>query len=502
MQRNTLALTDEHFDLLVLGGGITGAGVALDAALRGLRVALIDKRDFASGTSSVSSKLVHGGLRYLEHGSFHLVYEALHERRLLLQNAPHLVQPLRFVIPFYSQSRVPRWKWRLGLKLYDWLAGKSNIAPSEALSARSLLDELPDLRREGLQGGAAYWDAQMDDARLCIEVLRTATRAGALAANYVAAIAFEHQGGLLAGVRARDQVTGAEVTIRARQILNATGPWVDAVCRLAGDSGVPHLRPTKGVHLLAPDRGLQSALLLLHPVDGRVFFVIPWLGRTLIGTTDSITKESPDALAVLPEEVAYLLQGYAHYFGLPLKAEEILGTFVGLRPLIRGRPGRPASFSREFELFAARNGLLSAAGGKYTTYRRMAEQITDAIAARLGRKIPGRTRNYPLDGAPSEPWPEFRQRTAESLASAGLDKKAAHHLVCRYGRRAAEVVAYLEENASLAEPVLSCEPEIRAELCFQRDHEMALFPEDYFLRRTRLGLFHPDALDRLTKQIP
>src|SRR5207253_665318 len=237
MKRNLDAFTDETFDLLILGGGITGAGVALDATLRGLRVALIDKGDFASGTSSVSSKLVHGGLRYLEHADFALVYEALAERRRLLGNAPHIVRPLRFLLPFYRRARVPPWKWRLGLTLYDMLAGRGNIRRSRPLRPGELRRAVPALRSTDLRGAAAYYDAQMDDARLCIEVMRTAAAHGACVANYVEAVAFERRGGMIQGVRALDRVSGRELVVTARQVLNATGPWVDDVCRLAGDTG-------------------------------------------------------------------------------------------------------------------------------------------------------------------------------------------------------------------------------------------------------------------------
>ncbi|HEX5273236.1 MAG TPA: glycerol-3-phosphate dehydrogenase/oxidase, partial [Gemmataceae bacterium] len=282
MKRSLGPLADGTFDLLVLGGGITGAGTALDAALRGFRAALIDRADFASCTSSASSKLVHGGLRYLETGDFRLVHEALHERRRLLTNAPHLVRPLRFFLPFYAGTRVPPWKWRAGLLLYDLLAGRDNLRRSRALTLSRLSREVPALRRDGLLGGADYYDARMDDSRLCIEVLKTAASAGACLANYVEATAFDTAGGRIVGVRARDHVGGAEFAIRARVVLNATGPWVDRVCRLAGDDTGPHLRPTKGVHLLAPHRGLTAAFTLLHPDDGRVLFVIPWMGKTLI----------------------------------------------------------------------------------------------------------------------------------------------------------------------------------------------------------------------------
>jgi glycerol-3-phosphate dehydrogenase len=507
MKRIVEALRDETFDLLILGGGITGAGVALDAVLRGLRVALIDKGDFASGTSSASSKLVHGGLRYLEHGEFRLVYEALHERGHLLRNAPHLVQPLRFLLPFYEGARLPPWKWRAGLLVYDLLAGRSNIARSRPLDVARIRRDFPGLSTAGLLGGATYFDAQMDDARVCIEVLKTVSAHGACVANYVEAVAFEP-----GGVRVLDHVGGGVCTIRARQVLNATGPWVDAVCRLAGDASGPHLKPTKGVHLVAPPhptlsppggegrvRGsdLETAFLLLHPTDGRVFFVIPWLGKTLIGTTDTLCADSPDTLGVTPSDVEYLLHAHNHYFAPGLKESDILGRFVGLRPLIDQRasgsnPKAPAAMTREFRLFASPSGLLSVAGGKYTTYRHMAEIITDEVARRLGRRTRCRTRQQRLDGAPEIPWERFVPAEIARLRNRyGLNIESAQHLVHRYGRRAGDVAAYIERDRGLADHVTPEEPDLQAEFAYQRDHEMAIFPADSLLRRTRLGLFQP-----------
>jgi glycerol-3-phosphate dehydrogenase len=484
MQRNLDALTDGPLDLLILGGGITGAGVALDATLRGLRVGLIDKGDFASGTSSVSSKLVHGGLRYLEHGEFHLVYEALHERGLLLRNAPHLVRPLRFVIPFHRTSRVPPWKWRAGLTLYDLLAGRNNIRRSHTLDLLEIRREVSWLRPTALLGGASYFDAQMDDARLCIEVLRTAALRGAHVANYVEAVAFDAD-----GVRAVDRVGGSSLTVRARLVLNATGPWVDAVCRLSGDTSGPHLQPTKGAHLVVHDVGLTSALLLLHPVDGRVFFVIPWMGKTLIGTTDTFTDERADALTVSEADVNYLLEGYSGYLTPALKAGDVINTFVGLRPLIRARPGDPSSLSREFRLWRSPSGLLNVAGGKYTTYRRLAELVTDRVMHEL--RLPlrsGRTRHLPLDGAVTQAGSAACPRSA----SEHLSEAAWQHLLGRYGRRAYDVAAYVTGDPALTLPVLTGEPDLRVEFVYQRREEMALFDEDCLLRRTRLGLFHTE----------
>jgi glycerol-3-phosphate dehydrogenase len=502
MKRQPEALTDGLFDLLILGGGITGAGVALDAVLRGLRVALIDKGDFAGSTSSLSSKLVHGGLRYLEHGDFRLVHEALHERGRLLSNAPHLVRPLRFVLPFYEGARVPAWKFRIGLLLYDILAGARNIHRSHSTSSFRLRREFPALQSAGLRGGAEYFDAQMDDARLCLEVVRTAALQGAVVVNYVEAIAFKRSAGELCGVRALDHLTGREFVIAAKQILNATGPWGDSVRRLAGEESGPILRPKKGVHLVAPDRGLSAAFLLLHPADGRVFFVIPWLRKTLLGTTDTACEDSPDQLAVTPADLAYLLAGFNHYFTPPLREEDVLGRFVGLRPLLRTRPGEPSDLSREFNISTSPSGLLTVAGGKYTTYRHMAEVITDTVVRRLGLSRRCRTRSFRLDGAPEEAWELFAPRMAATLtARCHLDVETVRHLVGRYGRRAVEVVDYLDRDAALGRRVVAGEPDLLAEFAYQRDHEMARTPADFLLRRTRLGLFYPELLRNLPAQL-
>jgi glycerol-3-phosphate dehydrogenase len=497
VKRDIDILRDERFDLLILGGGITGAGVALDAALRGYRVALIDKGDFASGTSSVSSKLVHGGLRYLEHAGFHLVYEALHERRLLLENASPFVRPLRFVIPFYQGARMPGWKARAGLVLYDLLAGSSNLHRSRPLSPIEVQADFPQLRADQLLGGAEYFDAQMDDARLCLNVIRTADRQGARVANYVEAISFERREGKITGVRAHDQVGGSEFIIHARQVLNATGPWVDAVTRIADGVNEPLLQPTKGVHLIAPERKTKGALLLLHPADGRVFFVIPWMRKTLIGTTDTVTEEGPDSLAATTSEIDYLLQGFNHYFLPPLQAAEVLGTFAGLRPLMRSGPGKPSSLSREYRVVESPSGLISVAGGKYTTFRRMAEVITDAIARRLGRRGRCQTRAFRLDGAlpPGDEAIAGQIKDLKRIFPA-LDEASVTHLVFRYGRSAREVAAYMNQDSKSHQRILPSEPDLQGELAYQRDHEMAIRSRDFWLRRTRLGLIHRELLQK------
>jgi glycerol-3-phosphate dehydrogenase len=498
MKRDTDGLKDGEFDLLVLGAGITGAGVALDAQLRGLRVALIDKGDFGGATSCASSKLAHGGLRYLEYGEIRLVYEALRERGLLLRNAPHLVRPLRFVLPFRTGDRVRPWRWRAGLLLYDLLAGSASIRRARALAVGRLCREFPALHNNGLVGAAEYHDAQMDDARLCLEVTRSAWLHGARVANHVEAIAFERESGRITGVQAIDRLTGAELRIRAKVALNAAGPWVDAVRRLAGDVGQPLLAPTKGVHLVAPGRRLTAAFLLLHPADGRVFFVIPWLGKTLIGTTDTDWTGAPDDAGADDDDVAYLLTGHNHYFDPPLTRADLLGSFAGLRPLLRTAGTSPSARSREYRIVEGQDGLLTVAGGKYTTYRAMAEAITDLVMRRLGLRRRCRTRAFRLDGAPAGDWARFAEEAlAELCAHHHLKPATARHLLDRYGCRAVNVAAYLDRDPALVKPVIESEPDLWAEFAYQRDHEMAVTPADFLLRRTRLGLFHPELLTRI-----
>jgi glycerol-3-phosphate dehydrogenase len=354
-----------------------------------------------------------------------------------------------------------------------------------------LVREFPALQTRGLQGAAEYFDAQMDDARLCLEVIGTATLQGACAANYVEAVGFLHKGGTIAGARVVDRAGGAEFDIRARQVLNATGPWVDAVCRLAGDDAGPHLQPTKGVHIVLPAMNLRAAFLLLHPGDGRVFFVIPWMGKTLVGTTDTLTQAGPDALHVLPEEIDYLLAGFQHFFPGRFGRRDLLACFAGLRPLLFDRQA-PSARSREFRILESATGLMSAAGGKYTTYRRMAEEITDRIAERLGCVRRCRTAALPLLGAPRVPWHDFAPAEVTSLCQHfGLEAPAARHLVDRYGQRAAAVAVYLATDPSLAQPIVAGEPDLWAEIRYQAEQEMALVPEDHLLRRTRLGVLRP-----------
>jgi glycerol-3-phosphate dehydrogenase len=329
----------------------------------------------------------------------------------------------------------------------------------------------------------------MDDARLCLALIRSAHEHGAIVCNHLEAIAFERRDRL----RLLDRLTGKEQFIEGEVILNATGPWSDGVRKLAGEEESPLLAPTKGVHLVVADRGLTSALLLLHPRDGRVFFVLPWMGKTLIGTTDTDCPGSPDNLVVSEEDIDYLLEGFNHHLQPGYSRNDLLGHFVGVRPLLRARPGEPSARSREWRMTIGPTGLLSVVGGKWTTYRWMAEVITDQIMRRLHRLKNCRTRAFPLDGAPSGAWSDY-ERTAVTVLSQRyhLADRIARHLLRRYGTRAGDVARRL--TPELAQPIVAGEPDLRAELEYQREEEMACLSADFLLRRTRLGLFHPHLL--------
>ena len=402
-------------DLLVIGGGIHGAAVARDAALRGLSVVLAEKDDLASGTSSRSSKLIHGGLRYLETWQFGLVKEALQERAILLDTAPHYVMPLPFVLPFYKGDSRPGWVVRLGLSLYDTLAGTSALPRHHALKSDEALDLEPDLPREGLQGAALFFDAQMDDARLVVANAIAAAGAGATVRTRTAVTALEPFG---EGRRPiwRAQVGSGGETIEARVVVNAAGPWADSIRRLAGSPGPPALRPTRGTHVVVPAITRERALLLFARRDRRVIFVLPWGPWSLVGTTDTDDPEPPDAVSPRLEDVRYLWDEIAARWPDHPAARDPAGqtvrVFAGLRPLVRARSDRPWDNPREARLLAER-GLFSLVGGKYTTARRLAERTVIRVVAHLGARVgPCVTRTARLPG-PFDP-PVLAARAASA----------------------------------------------------------------------------------------
>jgi glycerol-3-phosphate dehydrogenase len=385
--RTLARLAHDQFDLLIVGGGITGAGIARDAALRGLAVALIERDDFGSGTSSRSSRLIHGGVRYLEHGYFSLVFEASRERRILLKTAPHLVRPLRFTWPVYRGARVPRWKLRAGLALYDTLALFRNVGNHRGLSRRDILAAEPALTDVGLKGGAQYWDAATDDAALTLANVLDAREAGAAVLNHaeVTSLIVEH--GKACGAEVRDWIGGGAVKIRASVVVNATGPWTDALRRMEDPSAPTAVLGTKGVHIAVPAKrvGNNAAVTMISPVDGRVMFCLPAGEQTIVGTTDTPESVHPEQVRASRADVAYLLASVNGFFpGAKLGPRDVISAWAGIRPLVSsGNAGDPASASREHEITTGPLGVIAISGGKLTTYRLIAEQVTDRVARRL-----------------------------------------------------------------------------------------------------------------------
>jgi glycerol-3-phosphate dehydrogenase len=498
-RRSLAALAGEQFDLLVIGGGINGVGIARDAAMRGLRTALVESRDFASGTSSRSSKLIHGGLRYLQQGDIRLVRESLRERELLRRLAPHLVRAQEFVVPIYRGGPVGLWTLGAGLWLYDLLAGFWKVRRHRMLGRRRAIDAEPALRRDGLRGAGVYWDYNTDDARLVLETALAATGEGAVVASYAEMTGFVKEGGKIVGARVVDRVGGGECEVRARVVVNATGPWADVVAGL-DEPGPPRLRLTKGVHVLVPAErvGNRAAMVLNAVADGRVMFVIPWGPQVLVGTTDTDHAGGPDTPpTVEPSDVDYLLDTVNHYFpAARLRPPDVVSAFAGLRPLIAPPPGSdldPSAVSREEEIFASASGLITLAGGKLTTYRLIAREVVDrVVAASGGRRFgPTRTHEVPLPGGGAPP--ETVLAAALSRNGRGVAPAVVGHLAHRYGSRLEEVLAVAARDRQLGEALLPGLPDPRAEVVEAVEREWALTLEDVLRRRTRIALLTADA---------
>ncbi|MFD0668742.1 glycerol-3-phosphate dehydrogenase/oxidase [Ramlibacter sp. MAHUQ-53] len=404
-------LSSQAWDLAIVGGGATGLGLALDAVLRGYRVALVEAHDFAQGASSRSTKLLHGGVRYLAQGRLGLVRQALRERAIVLANAPGLCRPLSFVVPVYSGW--DRVRYGLGLSAYALLAGARSLGPTQWLDAGETLRALPAVKRAGLRGGIRYWDAQFDDAPLAVALARSAAREGAVVLNHLAARAFAYEDGRVVGVACADAQTGRGHTLRARCVVNAAGAWADAVRALepagAGDAFEARLRPSRGSHLVLPSECLASdeALLVPSTRDGRVLFAIPWEGRLLAGTTDVPCDGPQDAPEPSPDEVDFILGELARYLERPPVRADIVSQWSGLRPLVRpqARGMASASISREHDIAIGPSGLVTVTGGKWTTYRVIADDVVRACvrAGLLQARGDCRTADYRLTGGGAGP---------------------------------------------------------------------------------------------------
>ena len=489
-------LRDARVDVLVVGGGITGAGVARDAAMRGLRVALVERDDWASGTSSRSSRLVHGGVRYLEHGHLHLVFEASRERRALLALAPHLVRPLRFTWPVYAGQRLPRWKLRAGLALYDALALFRNVGRARGLGPDALLREEPALRREGLTGGAQYWDAGTDDVRLTLATVVGAHEAGAACCNHVELAAVAHGGdGRVTAAELRDRITGERFLVHPRTIVNATGPWSDATRAL--DDGARHdaVLGSKGVHLALPrERApVRGAVTILHPDDGRVLFLLPSPVHTIVGTTETPADAGPDAVRATVGDVDYLLRAANHYLpAASLGRDDVIAAWAGLRPLVAPRPGTTANdASREHRIETAPSGTITVTGGKLTTYRAMAAEVVDAVERALGRtrRTASSTDLVALPGADPAP---LAAQEAEARA-AGCDADVAAHLVRAHGTRWRLPWGLATREPALAARLDPALPYLRAEVVWAAAAEGAWTVADVLVRRLPLAYERRDA---------
>ncbi|MBP6019206.1 MAG: glycerol-3-phosphate dehydrogenase/oxidase [Burkholderiaceae bacterium] len=401
--------SNDPVDLIVIGGGASGLGVALDAVLRGLKVVLLESHDFAKGTSSRATKLVHGGVRYLAQGNIPLVREALHERSTLLQNAPHLVSPLAFVMPSFSCWETPF--YGIGLKMYDALAGKAGLGPTQFMSARATHSCLPGVKMAGLKGGVKYWDAQFDDARLALALARSVAAQGGLVVNYCPMTELLHEDGRVVGVRCTDLETDTDYTVRAKCVVNATGVWVDEIRHkddlAAGRVTVPMVSPSQGVHLVVDASFLpgQHALLVPKTRDGRVLFAVPWLGKVILGTTDTPRHDLAREPLPFADEVAFILQEAAKYLARPPSRADVRSVWVGLRPLVSAPAtdnGHTKRISREHTVVVSQSGLVTVTGGKWTTYRAMAEDVLNkCVESGLLDQLPAsRTASFALVGAP------------------------------------------------------------------------------------------------------
>lgn len=475
--------------MLVIGGGITGAGVARDAAMRGLRTALVEQSDFASGTSSRSSRLVHGGVRYLEHGQLHLVFESSAERRTLRRIAPHLVRPLAFTWPVYEGARVPRWKLAAGLTLYDLLALFRNVARHERLSTRGVLACEPRVRADALLGGARYWDAATDDARLTLATIRSAADAGALVVNHARVKAIARSAGRVTGARVLDTIDGTGIDVRARVVVNAAGPWSDEVEQLADGSAPRHVRGSKGVHVCVPRErvGNVGAVTLLAPQDGRVMFVLPAGDFAIIGTTDTYERVGPDQVRASEADVDYLLEAANHFFPeARLAHHDVVSAWAGLRPLAAQSSSSddPSSVSREHAITRRLPGLVTVTGGKLTTYRAMAVEVVDAVQEALGlTPTPSRTARAPLEGG------AVTNVRAEIAAAEGIvgDREVATRLVYAHGDEWRAVWLLAASEPALAARVEATRPYLLAELRHAVAEEHALTLGDLLIRRVPLA---------------
>jgi glycerol-3-phosphate dehydrogenase len=475
--------TQNQFDVLVVGGGITGAGIARDAAMRGFKTVLIDKGDFASGTSSKSSKLVHGGVRYLEMFEFGLVFEASRERRVLWNIIPHLASPLPFIFPVYRDTTWHPWVINLGLWLYDALALFRNYRNHRWLSSAEIARRINGLDVQNINGGAYYYDGQVDDARLTLETIRSAHRHGAVIANYVQVDALIKERGRVIGVQAHDVLTGDQIEFRAHIVVNATGVWTDRLTQLDDAHSPKRMRPTKGIHIIVPREKIGGASAVAFPNlnDGRLLFAIPWGRFQIIGTTDTDYRDDYDRVHATRADVDYVIAATNHAFPrTPITRDDVISTYAGLRPLI-AQSGKSASkTSREHEIWTTESGLVNIAGGKLTTYRAMAEQLVDVVAKQLRERFNVVAKNPCLTAR--VPIVEYGKRMPDTNLPADM----VEHLWHFHGPEFNCVIDLAKRDAHLAQRIDENLPYIWAEVVYAMENEMALTVTDVLERRLHL----------------
>lgn len=481
MKRDFPALSGD-FDLLICGGGIYGAWTAYDAALRGLKVALVEQGDWAGATSSASSKLVHGGLRYLETYDFKLVRKALKERQLLLDIAPHRVWPLRFGVPVYADSRNGTLLLKAGLMLYDALAG----FPGEAMRhrhffRREFASHFPYLLEAGLHGGFTYGDAQTDDARLVLELVAGAMAHGAVCVNYAQLVDWHEESGKVCGANVQDVLTGSTLRVGARQCVSATGRWA-----MQSEQGRTWCRLSKGVHLVLPALPGREAVLLTAKHDGRVFFVIPWYGRTLLGTTDTDYRGEAGAVQVEEADIDYLLDAANGYLRQAWSRQDVIGSYAGVRVMKQSDAVHPSAVSRDWELKTTANGLHHAIGGKLTSAREDAAVIVDTVCAALGVAVACASKGRPLPWAPRRDFLAWAATSSESAQRLGIDAESAQWLIRRHGTRITDVLAIVRDAPQYAARIVPEVPLVQADLLLCARDEMAVHLADLLRRRMPL----------------
>lgn len=486
------ALKKGEFDLFIIGGGITGAGIAFDAATRGMKVALVEMQDFAAGTSSRSTKLVHGGLRYLKNFEVGLVAEVGKERAIVYENGPHVTTPEWMLLPFHQGGTFGKFTTNIGLRLYDFLAGVKKSERRSMLTPSQTLQKEPLVKKDGLKGGGYYVEYRTDDARLTIEVMKAAVQEGAIALNYIKAEDFLFKNDKVVGATVRDQLTGETIHVKAKKVVNATGPWVDRNLTKDHSTYKKKLRLTKGVHIVFDQSvfPLNQAVYFDTP-DGRMVFAIPRDGKTYVGTTDTFYDQDPVHPKPLPEDIEYILKAIHYMFPtVKVNAEDVESSWAGVRPLIYEEGKSESEISRKDEIWEGETGLITIAGGKLTGYRKMAETVVDLVAKQLQQQYgmsfsECKTKHLPISGGDlggSSNYTQFVKEKSQEGERHGLSSKEAQYLAGKYGSNVDELFKWVKAHPQSDAQTLS--PEVYAQLMYAIENEMTVKPVDFFIRRT------------------